>query len=488
MKRILYNIGFLVIFLCGCDREVSVTSPPPKPSEGKITISSKPDGATIFINGRNTGKVTPATITWLKADNYAITLRKKYFYTIEDYISLTDNENREIFYNYFDSDKVYGKMKITSYPSDSAKIIIDGKETAFSTPHEFENVVPGKYLIKGFKESHWSDSIYHEVYSNSLTTSKLTVIDTTFWVQYNKFTSNIKSERVYQVCIDNSNRKWINLLDKGLSLYFNGKFIDISSEVRELNGIVINKIFLDDDDNLWVATGKGVFKKDNVKWSNFNTNNSGLPSNNIQDIKVRNGKLIVSTDNGCAVHDGSVWKVYQKSNTILPTDLVVSADIDANGNLFLGTSGFGIFIYDGNSWFHYKEENKNLLTNYISDIKIIKDQLFVICANEPPIYKQPVTNFGGLNVFKGNNFAEITFPLTAKAIYEVKEIDDQIWIATGNGAFQIDRNYNIVKTIHDSVIEDQVTNSIICIDKDSFGHYWFGCFDKGLIKYKERLY
>lgn len=482
MKNSFYIIS--IIILLGCDREVSISSPKPNPSKGELVINSDPAGATIFLNGKNTGKITPDKLLWLEPDKYKITIRKKYFYLINDFVDISKDQSISKFYNYFDSDKVYGTMNITTYPADSVKIIIDGKNTGIYAPHKFKKVIPGKYLIKGIKENHWSESFYHEVYSNKTSSSQLQVIDTTIWVQYNHMTSNIKSERVYQVVVDQQDRKWLNFLDKGLSVFNGSKFTDISFDVRGLNRSSINRLFLDINNNLWIATGNGLFMKDDTHWINYNTTNCNLPSNNIQDVKVRNGKIVAATDKGVAIFSDNNWEIYNKSNSPLPTNLTISADLDKNNNLIIGTSGFGVYLFDGSNWEQYTEHSNNLLTDYIRYVQVINDKLYIICANEPPIFKQPVTNFGGLNVQSGKMFNEITIPIISKSIYEVKEIDNEIWISTGNGAYQLDQYNNVMKIYHTDYIPDQITNSIITLDKDSEGNLWFGCFDKGLIKYK----
>jgi hypothetical protein len=46
-----------IFVIIGCDKEVSRSPVEPDPSRGVINITSSPNGATIFQNGRNTGRL-----------------------------------------------------------------------------------------------------------------------------------------------------------------------------------------------------------------------------------------------------------------------------------------------------------------------------------------------------------------------------------------------------------------------------------------------
>ncbi|MFA8344041.1 MAG: PEGA domain-containing protein, partial [Rhodothermaceae bacterium] len=55
------NVLFLIfaLILVSCEKEVSVTVPQPKQPQGTIIVNSVPEGATILLDGKNLGKVTP---------------------------------------------------------------------------------------------------------------------------------------------------------------------------------------------------------------------------------------------------------------------------------------------------------------------------------------------------------------------------------------------------------------------------------------------
>lgn len=53
----------------------TTTNPPPVTQQGSIFINSDPAGAEIWLDGQNTGKVTPDSITALDPGSYQVTLK-----------------------------------------------------------------------------------------------------------------------------------------------------------------------------------------------------------------------------------------------------------------------------------------------------------------------------------------------------------------------------------------------------------------------------
>jgi ligand-binding sensor domain-containing protein len=63
---------------------------------------------------------------------------------------------------------------------------------------------------------------------------------------------------------------------------------------------------------LWVATYFGASRYDGRNWKNFLDQDSGLPSNFLNQVKAVDGdRAWFSTDKGLAYYDGSQWAVYR---------------------------------------------------------------------------------------------------------------------------------------------------------------------------------
>ena len=73
------SVFTLFVFLISCDKEISHSPVEPEPSRGNIKLESNPESFLIYVNGRNTGSITPDSLLFLDPGEYLITLKKKYF-------------------------------------------------------------------------------------------------------------------------------------------------------------------------------------------------------------------------------------------------------------------------------------------------------------------------------------------------------------------------------------------------------------------------
>lgn len=90
MKKLFFVpiIIIMAILITSC--EDSTTDPTPTPTTGNLAVASTPSGAQIWIDGSNTGKVTPDTIKNLSAGTHSLTLKLNgYKDTVQTNISIT---------------------------------------------------------------------------------------------------------------------------------------------------------------------------------------------------------------------------------------------------------------------------------------------------------------------------------------------------------------------------------------------------------------
>lgn len=93
--------------------------------------------------------------------------------------------------------------------------------------------------------------------------------------------------------------RWVGTWDGGLDFFENGKWRNIPIIKRPV--VVLT---LDSTGSLWVGTwGNGVYRQTGKAWENINSSNSGLPDNQVIDIKFGNcGKVFFATSKGIALH------------------------------------------------------------------------------------------------------------------------------------------------------------------------------------------
>ncbi len=107
----------------------------------------------------------------------------------------------------------------------------------------------------------------------------------------------------------------------------------------ELPSNEVHSIAIDEIDNKWIGTREGLAKFDGTNWTVYNTSNSGLPGNYVIPIVIdgSGNKWVGTWDNGLAKFDGTNWTVYKTSNSDLPDNNVLSLAIDGSGNKWIGT-------------------------------------------------------------------------------------------------------------------------------------------------------
>jgi Leucine-rich repeat (LRR) protein len=143
-------------------------------------------------------------------------------------------------------------------------------------------------------------------------------------------------------------------------------------------------LVFNESNTLWAAytgvggTGLGVVKFDGTTWTNYNTSNSGLPNNDIRAIASDYaGNMWFGCYNGGLTKYNSntdTWTFYNTSNSGLPHDGVSSLICDNNGHLWVGMYFGGVSKFDGTTWTHYDNTNAPFpATNCVNDILVDDD-------------------------------------------------------------------------------------------------------------------
>lgn len=134
---------------------------PKEEIKGKLEINSNPEGASIFINGEDTKKTTPATIEDLGFEStYEITLKLSKHEEVSQMISISkDSPNKTISFSLIKLEEKATVIVIPNVPD--ADISIDGKNVG-KAPGTFE-VKPGSHEIVISKEGYVSQKTKVEV-------------------------------------------------------------------------------------------------------------------------------------------------------------------------------------------------------------------------------------------------------------------------------------------------------------------------------------
>lgn len=116
------------------------------------------------------------------------------------------------------------------------------------------------------------------------------------WTYINTFNSNLYSNRIYSIAFDAEFNIWVGT-DRGFSRYKSGVWTSFLIQGG------VQKIFIDQDDNKWFGTFNGVaLLTANGQWTEFNTSNSGIGGNSVQDITMNsNCEMWFATNGGASV-------------------------------------------------------------------------------------------------------------------------------------------------------------------------------------------
>lgn len=142
-------------------------------------------------------------------------------------------------------------------------------------------------------------------------------------------------------------------------------------------------------------------------WKLHTPLNSGIPSGNIRDLKIKYYKdkwyLWIATDDGLSRFDGSIFKNYNSGNSGLPNDDVYSVEIDKLGHLWIGTLD-NICYYDLNRW---------TVWNYLTNTELYPGKISEITeTNNSNVWFVLDTGAPGnrtLYYFNGYNFTKYEF-------------------------------------------------------------------------------
>lgn len=116
----------------------------------------------------------------------------------------------------------------------------------------------------------------------------------------------------------------------------------------------------------WIGTmSAGMYRIDDGEWTRYDRDTSPLPIDTVLSVIVDpSGTRWVSTYGGglVAIRDGQDWVVYDSSNTALGSNNISANALlyDSEGNIWAGTWGGGVSMFNGTEWVTYDTGNSPL--------------------------------------------------------------------------------------------------------------------------------
>ena len=136
---------------------------------------------------------------------------------------------------------------------------------------------------------------------------------------YDKLNSGLINNRISCIATDNLGNKWIAdgywwIEGTGLTKFDGTNWEVFNTSNSELPSNQVRSIAVDELDNIWIGTENGLAKFDGINWQIFHSSNSILPTNEVNCITIDEGNTIwIGTNLGLAKFDGINWEVYNNS-------------------------------------------------------------------------------------------------------------------------------------------------------------------------------
>jgi ligand-binding sensor domain-containing protein len=158
---------------------------------------------------------------------------------------------------------------------------------------------------------------------------------------YSSFNS---SAEVISIAEEKNGNTWFGTMSNGTMVYYGGDKNNKYYFSRYNTTIAsnrINAIAVDNDNNKWFGTDKGVSKFDNVNWTTYDI---GWV---LSIAKDKEGNLWFGTGSGVKMYDGNNWVTYTTSDGLV-NNTVNSIAIDSHNNKWFGTNN-GVSKFESGS-------------------------------------------------------------------------------------------------------------------------------------------
>lgn len=464
----------MVVLFVGCDKEVSHSPVESEAPKGFIYVSSNPSGFSIFQNGRNTGRLTPDSISYIESGIYEITLKKKFFKDTSVVVTLNENEKLIVSVDFASNPSMYGNLSLQTVPV-GAEIFINDSATGKITPLTFIGLFPGEYRVRFKLVNHRDEEIMVVVQSSRTNDYIEELRDTSVWIDYQVFNSGISSNNLTAITIDQNNVKWIGSLDKGLIRYDEISFIKYDMTNSSIPSNRINCIAIDNQNRVWVGTDFGIGIFDGSSWIIYDRNNSGLTSEIINTIEFDNiGNAWIGTSANLVKFDASNWTIYNEPNSL---DWINDIYVENENKLWLGTKLGGIFRFENEIFISLPKLQYGYPSLTISSIDrdIFNNVWFCFLPDS--------SGRGGVSYWNGTGFNNF---LLGSAQNNVNNIfidgQDNKWFATSEGFIVIDtqNNSTVYRTTNSLISSNNIRASV----HDQNGNVWITTYASGLNKFK----
>ena len=296
-----------------------------------------------------------------------------------------------------------------------------------------------------------------------------------------KTINDISHPVVYSLLEDESNIMWIGTNGGGVSVWNPRKkdFVAFRHDPEDNNSISQGKVNVikEIDKHLYFGLydqGLNIYNKQTEQFSKYMTTDEdkSLQNNSVNDVIVFHEDIIIATNRGLSIFDPK-----QESFTewdIIDEDIIVYALEVYEDNLWIGTYGEGIYLYNYNTGIlnHMDSGNSELSDDIIYDIHMdSKKQLWIGTNDGLNIIKSDTNNM----IINYNNDDPNFLPShKIQMIYEDTKGD--LWFGSSGGG--ITHLNGISQTYTNYTERDGLSsNDVLSILEDENNNFWVSTND-----------
>jgi len=297
--------------------------------------------------------------------------------------------------------------------------------------------------------------------------------DGSTWTNYNTANSPLLSNYVFSVASGSNGKLWIGTAntgpgDGGLNSFDGSTWMSYNMSSSGLPENWVRNIVIDDSNHVWLTPGSfmaGITNFDGgSSWHTYNTSNSGIISNYVSNVSATGSIAWIGCYDGLSRFDGSSWTNFDFNQTGLPTNRIWDIAIDGNDVKYFPTDlGEGLVRFDNAGW----------TTDTAFDARMTSN-LIAIDHNDHirkgSFWDNQLKTYDGLS---WQSYTLFNFPPAYNTMYSLC-IDhlDNVWAGTemkGLGKFD-----GVSWTVYDTSNSAIGYNTVSSIDEDSLGNLWLG--------------
>ena len=299
------------------------------------------------------------------------------------------------------------------------------------------------------------------------------------WYYYNSGNSALPGEKIYCIATENDTTIWIGMNDYIIRIQ-GDEWTLFDEDTIGIDFAGVRSLIITTDGTKWFTGNARLIRYNNLEWEEFSTLDSGIESGDVTALEIDTDNYIWFTVRKWASYHGGFgyfdieteeWTGYTMENSGLPSEELNDIAIDAEGNKWIATADTGLVKFDEENWTVWNTENSDIPGNNVTDVLVDSDGIKWLGIQGYGLVKFDDDNFTCFNV---SNSILPTHWITC-----VHCNDNGIWMGLGSIAHPmgVAHYQNSEWSLYNMSNSNLPSNRILSFDTDSYDHIWAATTD-----------